>query len=146
MDYSQVYKSLVTVENTGQASLASVPSGRLLEVQLGSSASVNVGLNPSATDVTVLEFAPLAPWMAFDTATGELSVDTSGLASDKSPGVFSFAVKGVVAGKTLVEEYSIGVYTSGAEELSDATSYYYDADAADYDAVVNYTAAGTPKP
>ena len=35
------------------------------------------------------------------------------------PGIYHFAVKGEVSGTVLVEEYSIGIYTSDVGELDD---------------------------
>ena len=64
---------------------------------------------------------------------------------DIAPGIYNFAVKGTMGSKTIVEEYSIGVYASGgsANDLNSADEYYYDDEANDYEAVISYAVAPT---
>lgn len=137
IDYTQVNRSLIQVDPVG-AMITEAASGRLLNVQYGSTATANVGLDPATTDVEVLNFAPCPPWISFDSVTGVVSVDTTLASASIAPGVYLFAIKGSIDGKVQVEEFSIGVYQTAESELDAATSYYYDADAADYDAVVSY--------
>ena len=40
----------------------------------------------------------------------------------------------------LVEEYSIGIYTTDVSELDTSAEFYYDADNTTYDQVVNFNA------
>ena len=84
--------------------------------------------------------------MTFDTASGLVSADTSNSAlapNSISPGIYNFAVKGTVGSKTIVEEYSIGVYPAdgSASDLNSADEYYYDDEANDYEAVISYAVA-----
>jgi hypothetical protein len=139
---SDVYRSVATTAMVGAVALGNLPSGRVLNVQLGQAAIKDLELNlANGTDFAVLEFAPLAPWAAIDFATGMLSVDTAGLDPSMSPGAYLFAVKGTVDGTVVVEEYSIGIYTSDESDLEDAIQYYYDVDTNSYDQVVSYQVA-----
>ena len=52
-----------------------------------------------------------------------------------------FGVAGTVSGKTVVEEYSIGLYNSADSELEEANQYYYDAENNLYDEVVSFQVA-----
>ena len=118
----------------------------MFDIEYGSSANVNIGISGSASNVAVIDFSPLAPWMSFDTGTGIVSADTSNPATAPSsiaPGIYNFAVKGTMGSKTIVEEYSIGVYASGgsASDLNTAEEYYYDDEANDYEAVISYAVA-----
>ena len=86
--------------------------------------------------------------MTFNTGTGVVTADTSNstLAPNTiAPGIYNFAVKGTVGSKTIVEEYSIGVYAAdgSADDLNVADEYYYDDDANDYEAVISYAVAPT---
>lgn len=139
---ANVYRSLITTILSGVQSLGNIPSGRVLNVQLGQSASKDLELNLGAvTGLGLLDFAPLPPWASLDLATGVLTVDTSAVDASLSPGIYLFGVKGVVDGKTQVEEYSIGLYTSNAAELEEASQYYYDDGTNSYDAVISYQVA-----
>jgi hypothetical protein len=147
VDYSSVYKSIVQTENVSQAYLTTAPSGRIINVQSGTTGSVSLGLNLAATDVAVLDFAPAPAWISVDLSTGVVSVDAAAIGEAQIvPGAVVFAIKGVVGGETLVEEFSIGVYATDVSELAEASSYYYDATADEYDAVVSYQVAGAGKP
>lgn len=142
-DYDTAFHAMLTTWNIADASLSTTQSGRLGNVQNGLTATFDIGLDSSATDVEVLDFAPLPPFMAFDTSTGILTVTATGLSADITPGVFVFAVKGVISGELLVEEFSIGIWeTSESEVTGDtASSYYYDTDNEEYDEIVNYQVA-----
>ena len=98
--------------------------------------------------VEVLEFAPLSPWMAFNAATGIVSINggDATCTANLAPGVYVFAIRGEVEeGTVLVEEYSVGLYTTNESEVvgeeSNASQYYYDTDSAEYDEIVNYQAS-----
>jgi len=141
IDYSSVYKSIITTEAQNELYLTTLPSGRILDIAVNSTATVDLGLNSSAANVSVLDFAPAPSWITVNTGTGIVSVDTNGLDANITPGVFLFAMRGTVSGETVVEEFSVGVYESSESELQEASSYYYDATDAEYDQVVNYQAA-----
>jgi len=148
LDSGNVSFSIAYAPENTDVNIADVPSGRLFDVEYGGSDTVNFGLNGSATGISVIDFSPLAPWMTFDTGTGVVTADTSdsGTApASIAPGIYNFAVKGTVGSKTIVEEYSIGVYTAGgsASDLNVADEYYYDDDADDYEAVISYAVAPT---
>lgn len=140
VDYSTVNKSVVTVDVAGAPQLAEKHSGRIGNVQNGVITTISLGLNPAATDVEQLSFAPMPPWMALNDA-GEVVVDAN-LADTQLPSAYIFAIKGTVGGELIVEEYSVGVYETDESELDDATpNYYYDDDTDSYDEVVNYQVA-----
>jgi len=84
--------------------------------------------------------------MAFDTSTGILTVTATGLSADITPGVFVFAVKGLIDDELLVEEFSVGVYVTDQSEVDGdtASSFYYDIDNSEYDEIVNYQVAPSP--
>lgn len=146
VDYSGVYKSIIQTENVSQSYLTTAPSGRIINVQSGATGSTNLGLNPAATDVAVLDFAPAPAWISVDLSTGVVSVDADAIGEAQIvPGVVVFAIKGVVDGETQVEEFSVGIYATDVSELNEAASYYYDATADEYDAVVSYQVAGVSK-
>lgn len=145
-DYDTAYHAMLTTWNIADASLSTSQSGRLGNVENGTTTTFDIGLDSSATDVEVLDFAPLPPFMAFDTSTGILTVTATGLAEDIIPGVFVFAVKGIISEELLVEEFSIGVYVTDESEVDGdtASSFYYDVDNSEYDEIVNYQVAPSP--
>lgn len=147
IDYTQVNRSIVSVESATASQFAVRPSGDLATIQLGSTTTETIGIQAEATNVEVLDFAPLPPWATINLTTGVVSIDTSGLAASMAPGVYMFAVKGEMAGDVSVKEYSIKLYTTDETELDadDVSAYYYDADTAEYDEVVNYQVASFPK-
>lgn len=140
VDYSQVYPAIATTENLGQNSLTTKPSGRLINVKQGETVQTDIGLNPNATDVEILNFAPLPPWITVDLATGNVSVDAQGFTTESVPGIYMFAMKGTIADEVLVEEFAVGVYAEEQSELVEegTSSFYYDAGNASYDEVVSY--------
>jgi hypothetical protein len=143
-DWANINYSLAVAPQTTDTEFTNLPSGRILNVQYGQTANVSVGVNASATDVIVLPFSPLSPWMTFDTATGLLTADTSNATlapASIKPGIYNFAVKGTLAGTTAVEEFSVGVYETSEDELEGAPEYYYDTDSNEYEAVITYGSA-----
>lgn len=139
---SNVYRSLITTVLSGVQSLGNLPSGRLLNVQFGQSATKDLELNlNSITDFGLLDFAPLPPWASLDLDTGVLTVDATSIDASLSPGIYLFGIKGSINGKTQVEEYSIGLYNSAATELEEASQYYYDDSSNTYDEVISYQVA-----
>jgi hypothetical protein len=139
---SSVNRSVLTVALAGQITLGNLPSGRILNVQLGQSATKDLELNlANGEDFSILNFAPMPPWAALDTATGILSVDTSEVDPSRAPGSYLFGIKGTISGKTVVEEYSIGLYNTSESELEESSQYYYDSDTDSYDEVVSYQVA-----
>jgi hypothetical protein len=143
-EYNKVSLSLLSVPMTSDVSFTTIPSGRLLNVQHGTTTTVDIGLHADVTNVAVLDFSPLAPWMAFDAATGIVTITATtagGCAESLAPGVYHFAVKGTMASKVYVEEYSIGVYATSEIELNTSTEYYYNDDDDDYEEVIQYSAS-----
>jgi len=143
-EYNKVSLSVLSCPMTSEVTFTNIPSGRLLNVAHGSTTTVNIGLHADATDIAVLDFSPLPPWMAFDIATGIVTVTATtaaGCAASLAPGVYHFAVKGTMATKVYVEEYSIGVYATAESELNTSTEYYYDDDEEDYEEVIQYSAS-----
>jgi hypothetical protein len=143
-EYNKVSLSLLSCPMTSEVAFTSIPSGRLLNVAHGTTTTVNIGLHADVTDVAVLDFSPLAPWMAFDAATGIATITATtaaGCAASLAPGVYHFAVKGTMATKVYVEEYSIGIYATAESELTTSTEYYYDEDEDEYEEVIQYSAS-----
>jgi hypothetical protein len=139
---ANVNRSILTVPLAGQITLGNLPSGRILNIALGQVVTTDLELNlVDGADFAVLEFAPLPPWVSLNTTTGILSVDVSDIDPSLAPGAYLFGIKGTVSGKTVVEEYSIGLYNTSIDELADASQYYYDGDTDSYDEVVNYQVA-----
>ena len=123
----------------------------MFDIAYGGNATVDIGISGSASNVAVIDFSPLSPWMTFDTSSGIVTADTSNSTlapASITPGIYNFAVKGTVGSKTIVEEYSIGVYAAdgSANDLNVADEYYYDDDANDYEAVISYAVAPTGSP
>lgn len=121
-------------------------SGRILTMQSGTTANVNLDINSTLSNIHILPFSPLAPWMSFDANTGIITADTSSLDANLSPGVFIFGVRGKTASEyVVVEEFSIGVYDTAESELESSSSYYYDSDNTEYDEAefVTYSVAGS---
>lgn len=142
IDYSGVYKSVITTENQNPKILASISSGRLANVSLNQSQTINIGINSDATDVSVLDFAPTPPWISANVSTGDVTIDTNGLDADMAPGIYLFAIRGHINGMIKVEEYSVGLYSGDESELNidtaNVSSFYYDTDNTEYDEVLNY--------
>ena len=131
----------------GDLSLAAKPSGIAVYVQSGQSASSNIEINNSASNVSVMSFSPVPPFATFANTgvnIGTIAVDTSSNMEHVTvPGIYHFAVKGEVSGSILVEEYSIGIYNADVSELDSSPEFYYDSDgvgAEAYDQVVNFNA------
>ena len=141
VDYSQVNRSITTVESSTSNSFAVLPSGDLITMQRGNIENATIGIKAEATNVEVLEFAPLPPFANLNLTTGVVNINTSSLDANAAPGVYMFAVKGEMAGEVSVEEYSIKLYNTAATELDDeanVSSYYYDTTSGDYDEIVTY--------
>ena len=160
VDYSGVYKSAIMTKNVDSRVFCNVPSGRIANVKYGDAAStVDLGLNANATNKKVLDFAPCPPWISVDLDTGIVTIDSSNSTNcpaDRSPGIYLFAIRGSVPGSgtdttaaTMVEEYSVGLYTTNVSELDidqNPKTFYYDTDDTSYDEVVNYESAFAQKP
>ena len=143
-DWDKISLSILSCPMSSQVSFTNIPSGRLLNIQYGSSANVDIGLSENVSNVAVLDFSPLSPWMSFDTSTGIFVGDTSNASlapANISPGVYHFAIKGQVGDTVHVEEYSIGIYETLESELNSAQEFYYDEDEDAYEEVVTYTVA-----
>ena len=134
-----IYRSLVTVELVGDNVLGNLPSGRILNIQRGQSIVKDLELNlENGENFRLLDFAPLPTWASIDFTTGMLSVNTEGMDPSLVPGIYLFGIAATVSGKTVVEEYSIGVYNSAVTELEEAIQYYYDAENNSYDEVIAF--------
>lgn len=139
---ANVNRSVLTVSLVNQITLGNLPSGRILNVQLGQTATKDLELNlVDGTDFSTLNFAPLPHWASLDVSTGILTVDTESIDPSLAPGMYLFGIKGTINGTTVVEEYSIGLYNTSISELDGAIQYYYDEDTDSYDEVVSYQVA-----
>lgn len=142
IDYSGVYSAVICTENQNPKILATIGSGRLANVALNETQTINIGINSDATDVAVLDFAPTPPWITANVSTGDVTIDTNGVDASLAPGIYLFAVRGQINGMIKVEEYSIGLYSSSEDELNvdtaNVSSFYYDTDNTEYDEVLNY--------
>lgn len=143
---TNVFRSILTTKLLGDDSLGNLPSGNVLDVQLGQTVTLDLELNlAEISDLGVLEFAPMPPWASLDFATGILTVNTVGVDAALAPGSYYFGLKGTINGKTKVEEYSISLYNTDISELSTAAQYYYDTETSSYDEVISYQVAPTNK-
>lgn len=142
INYADIYKSIATVEAEGETSFCTTPSGSIAVLRHSDSLVVDLGIKEGVTNVAALDFAPTPDWVYFNEETGEVHIEALP-SEDVTPGTFLFAIKGTIAGDTVVEEYSISVYNELESELDgdNAKTYYYDADLAEYDEVVNYQVA-----
>lgn len=144
-DWGKINHAVLSCPMSSQVSFTTIPGGRLFNLQYGQSANVDLGLDGSASNVSLLDFSPLSPWMSFDSGTGVFVADTtdsSTAPSSLTPGVYHFALKGTLANVVYVEEYSVGVYETDESELSTgATEYYFDDEENDYEEIVTYTSA-----
>ena len=139
MQYAILQLDSAGVDSSAQ--LFTTPSGIVGNVQRGQTVTIDLGINGSAANVGVLSFSPLSPWMAFDTNTGILTLDTSGVAADRAPGFYTFGVKGKIGDIYSVEEYTVGLYETAESELEGTiNTYYYDTDNTEYDlnTTINY--------
>lgn len=140
-EYSKVSLSILSCPMTSEVTFTSIPSGRLQNVAHGSTTTIDVGLHADVTAVAVLDFSPLSPWMAFDAATGIVTITATtaaGCAASLAPGVYNFAIKGTMNSKVYVEEYSVGLYATDESELNASTEYYYNDDDDEYEEAVSY--------
>tara|TARA_A100001011_G_scaffold398686_2_gene504011 strand:+ start:11000 stop:12469 length:1470 start_codon:yes stop_codon:yes gene_type:complete len=137
MNVYDLKSSIAVSPQKSEIQLADNPSGIILEAQLGKVYNDSIGLNENATDVSVLAFSPTPPWLNFDVDSGEFTVDLTGDYSSIDTGIYHFAIKGTVQGTTIVEEYSVGVYSSNTNELEDASEFYYDDESGSYEEIVN---------
>lgn len=136
VDLNSINKSVLQIDAGGSddsGELFGFPSGEVLKVQRGQTANVNLQININASNVDILNFSPLSPWMSFDSNTGILTADTSSLDANMAPKYYLFGMKGKLDGVTLVEEFAVGVYESAESELEGTSSYYYDSDEDNYD-------------
>ncbi len=146
VETSNIFRSILTTALVGDNSIGNLPSGKILDVQLGQSATLDLELDlANVTELSVLDFAPMPPWASIDFATGMLTVNTAGIDASLAPGIYFFGVKGSIDGKTKVEEYSIGLYNTSVSELDSASQYYYDTETASYDEVISYQVAPNAK-
>ena len=143
-DTSGMQYAILQLDSAGvdaSVELFTTPSGVVGNVKRGESATIDLGLNGSATNIEVLAFSPLSPWMAFNTSTGILTIDTSSVAADRTPGFYTFGIKGKIGNVYSVEEYTVGLYETAESELEGSVnSYYYDTDNTEYDlnTTINY--------
>jgi subtilisin family serine protease len=160
VNYDTVYKSMVTTISNQMPVLFAEQSGRIKNVQHGTSTTVDLGKVANSSEIAVLDFAPLPPWISLDVNTGIVTIDGThaDCSADLAPGVYIFAVKGTVSPSSdsadnviVVEEYSVGLYTTNESEVDGSgdgsiSSYYYDNTNNEYDEVVNYQVAPSSTP
>ena len=144
-DWGKINHAVLSCPMSSQVSFTTIPGGRLFNLQYGQTANVDLGLDSEVSNVALLDFSPLAPWMSFDTGTGVFVADTtdsSTAPASLTPGIYHFALKGTMANVVYVEEYSVGVYeTSESELTTGATEFYYDDEEDDYEEIVTYTSS-----
>jgi subtilisin family serine protease len=134
IDYSTVYRAIALTDRENEIQLTAWPSGRIADVKQGETVSIDLGIAADAVDVKLMSFAPPAPFITVDIASGIVSVDTAAMDSEAAvPGIFLFAVRGTIDGVILVQEFSVGVYENSKDELELALQYYYDDENDSYD-------------
>ena len=132
IDFANINFAIATAPQTTQISFVSRPSGRLINVKQGTVSSISIGVKTGTTDVSVLEFTPLSPWMELDLVTGDFTADLENN-TDIAVGIYHFAIKGTIDNVVGVAEYTVGVYQDSISELSSATEYFYDTDTETYE-------------
>jgi hypothetical protein len=145
-EYNKVSLSILSVPMTSDVTFTTIPAGRLLNLQHGSTQTIDIGLHADVSNVAVLDFSPLSPWMSFNATTGNVTIDTSNVSlapANIAPGVYHFAIKGTMGDKVYVEEYSVGVYANAHAELNTSTEYYYNDDDEEYEEVILYSASSS---
>lgn len=144
VDFASVNYGMLATSQIGTPQLTAYPSGTLTNVQAGQSVTLNLNINSEAANIAVLDFSPLSPWMTLDSATGDFVADTT-TNTPTAPAIYNFAIRGELNGEVVVEEYSVGVYTSSEDELYTASEFYYDSDSGTYDEVISYETATKKK-
>jgi hypothetical protein len=132
IDFANINFAIAIAPQTTEISFVSRPSGRLINVKQGTISSTSIGIKSYATDVSVLEFTPLSPWMELDLNTGDFTADLENN-TDVAVGIYHFAVKGTIDNVVGVAEYAVGVYNNDVSELEQCTEYYYDTDTETYE-------------
>ena len=135
---SQVNQSLLMLDSGGSDETIELsntfPSGKILNVQRGQTANVDLDINSNLSNVAIVMFSPLPPFATFSNATNVVTVDVTSLDANLSPANYVFGVRGTTPqGFMVMEEYTIGIYDSAESELDSASSYYYDEDNTEYD-------------
>jgi subtilisin family serine protease len=132
LDFANINYSIAVAPQTTEVSFVSRPSGRLVNVKKGEVVNTSLGIRSDASDVLVLEFTPLSPWMSLDLETGDITLDLENN-TDVAVGVYHFAIKGTISDTVGVAEYAVGVYENDISELETASEYYYDTDSETYE-------------
>jgi hypothetical protein len=146
IDYSSVNAAITKTFSFQEESLSQL-RGRIAEVQASQVVTLNLGIQDTATDVAILDFAVPPPWITVDLATGNVIIDTNKM-DDKTqvPGIYMFAIRGTLGDTVMVEEYSVGVYAESDQELvppedddqDSAPAFYYDGDLGEYDKILDF--------
>lgn len=126
-------KKVQNQHKPGDPRMAKPPQGiHIGSAQIGVAAEFVIPEIAELTDVAVLQFAPLSPWMDLDTTTGKIILDCQD--QNHKTGKFYFAVRGGDSeGRIRVFEYYAGLYQNDEKELNNAKSYYYDPDSGQYE-------------
>ena len=133
-------ESIGVSPQSGDVTLSDLPSGIVATVQPNTTTVVDLKFNSDATDLFVLDFSPLPPWVSI--TSGNLTIDTTdNISGVANPGVYHFSIGGDIGGVNTIQEFSVGLYTTSRDELDTAPEFYYDLDEESYDQVVNFNAA-----
>ena len=135
---SQVNQSLLMLDSGGSDETLELsntfPSGKILNVQKGQTANIDLDINTNLSNVAIVTFSPLPPFATFNNATNVVSVDVTSIDANLSPANYVFGVRGTTPqGFMVMEEYTFGIYNSAESELDSANNYYYDEDNTEYD-------------
>ena len=136
---TQINQSLLMLDSGGTDETLDLsntyPSGKILNVQRGQTANVDLDINTNLSNISIVEFSPLPPFATWsNVAPHVVTVDVTSLDANLSPANYVFGVRGTTAkGYMVMEEFTIGIYNSNTSELDSASSYYYDAENTEYD-------------
>jgi hypothetical protein len=126
--------------------LSSLPSGVVARVKPNTNTVIDLQVNSGATELGILDFSPIPPWMSVHFLTDPFKVElrldtTANMTGVTVPGIYHFSLSGQVTGVLTITEFSVGLYNTDMAELDASPEFYYDSEETSYDQVVNFNAA-----
>lgn len=132
----------VTITEKRLKTLLGLELGLFVNIKQNKTLKLPIKIHDKASDIRILEFAPCPPWVNIDLKNEIIELSTESIDLELLPGIFAFAVRGLIDNEVVVEEYAIGVYVEAEAEITPNTAgYYYDLDEDEYDQIVSYQVA-----
>ena len=148
---SSLKESVGVSPQTSDVELSALPSGVIATVQPNTNTTIDLQINANASNVGILDFSPLPPWMTVELEgpdddwaknKSELIIDTTAnMTGVTVPGIYHFSIRGTIGGVDSINEFSVGLYNTSVAELDASPEFYYDSEETSYDQVVNFNAA-----